>query len=99
MDGSRLWPSHDNQRDGLTCITTKAAIWHSQRPLALEMVVQGLCIQACVGSKPRTPAGPLPCALPGHVRQKPEWKRDKCFRATWCSSRNNALGGRVSASC
>ena len=70
-------------------------IRHSGRRQAPEMVAQGLCIQACVGSKPRTPAGQLPCALPWRVRRKPESKSHKCFRATWCPSRNNAFGGGI----
>ena len=68
------------------------------RHQAPETVAQGLCIQAYVGSKLRTPAGQLPCAHPWRVPQKPGWKRHKCFRATWCPSRKHALGGQVSAS-
>jgi hypothetical protein len=59
-------------------------IRRSGRRQAPVTVAPGLCIQAYVGSKPRTPAGQLPCALPWRVRQKPGWKRHKCFRATWC---------------
>jgi hypothetical protein len=83
VDGGRLGPAHDVQSHRLACVATKTA------NLKIEVSgVQGVnqapgtagqvpCIQACADSKPRTPAGQLPCELPWRVQRMPGSKSRK----------------------
>jgi hypothetical protein len=90
--------------------TSSATVWCVSQPrhrtsrykrnrrLGRRQVSETACTHACVDSKPRTPAGRLPCALPWRARRELGWKSRKCFRVIWCPWRQNALRGSASAS-